>query len=96
MLITWITNVPCAGGYKAASQDTAPVRERRQYGNAVQFLAIVRLHQRRKGLTNKPFITLRATTHRWVMAPWSCQRPGDCWDRWKRLMGCSCSACPPP
>lgn len=41
MLITWITNVPCAGGCKAASQDTAPVRERRQYGNAVQFLAIV-------------------------------------------------------
>ena len=41
MPTTWITNVPCDGGCKAASRDTAPVRERRQYGNAVQFLAIV-------------------------------------------------------
>ncbi len=39
----WITNVPCAVGCRAASQETAPVRERRQDGNAVQFLAVVRL-----------------------------------------------------
>ncbi len=30
----WITNVPCAVGCRAASQETAPVRERRQDGNA--------------------------------------------------------------
>ena len=57
MPTTSITSVPCAGGCKATSGDTAAVQERRQYGNAVQFLAIVRLHQRRKGLTNNSNFT---------------------------------------
>jgi hypothetical protein len=33
---TWITNVPYAGGCKAASQDTAPVRERQRIHASMQ------------------------------------------------------------
>ena len=41
MLITWITNVPCAGGCKAASQHTAPARERRQQLARLESLGLV-------------------------------------------------------
>jgi hypothetical protein len=59
---TWITNVPCAGGCKTASQDTCSRAGAAEYGKAVQFLAIVRLHQRRKGLTYQAGIAEVALT----------------------------------